>query len=91
MIMLLGSNFCSSKNDSRVEVKVSFVESTLTEITEVEEYPLLQLVNELAGFAGLCFGISLLSSISLFQLIDARIPHKNSCTQLQLTLLKYLK
>lgn len=91
MIMRLGSEFCPSKNDSRVTVKLSFAESTFTEITQVEDYPLLQLINELAGFAGMCFGISLLSLSSVFEAIDAWIPRKKACIQLHLALLKYLE
>lgn len=89
--MFLGSKLCENENDTRVWVGISLAESTFTEIDEVEAYPLLELVNELMGFAGMCFGISLLWFGSLFQTMDARIPRKNPSIQLQLALLEFVE
>lgn len=72
-----------------VSVTLQFAEPTVTEVSEVEDYPLLKLINDLMGLAGLCFGISLLSFGSLLQAIDARLPRNNPFIQLELTLREF--
>lgn len=73
---------------SQVLFNLQYAELTIAEIIEVKSYPFLEMINELAGFVGLCFGISVVSFASLYDVINQRVPRKNAIVQLQLSMLE---
>ena len=56
-----GTAFCPSKNNSRVAASVFYRDFGVTNVVEVEAYPLDEMLNELAGIGGLYFDFSIIT------------------------------
>lgn len=65
----IGSEFCPSKSNASVQVRVFYHDLSYAEITESETFPLSEFLNELLNILGLYFGFSIVSVSFIIKMI----------------------
>jgi hypothetical protein len=66
-----------------VAFELMYDDTTTTTITEVEVYPFMEMLNELAGIANFCFGVRVVSLVAIFEALYRWANRNNAFGQLK--------
>lgn len=77
---LKGASPCQQKPTTFVILQYADLRATYA--IETESYPWTEMLNEIAGFASLCFGISVLSLVYFYEPVAKRLYFNGKIYQL---------